>query len=232
MSILNISNLTFSYDKNKETLRDVSFSLEGKENLGIIGQNGAGKTTLLLLIAGIINTNNSIRIFGKSLKKENINEIRKNIGFIFQDPNDQLFMPTCYEDLAYGLINQGVEKMEIEKRIDEILEKLGITHLKYSLSHHLSQGEKKKIALATVLIMSPKLIIIDEPTANLDPRIRRELVKMINSINCTKIIASHDLDFISKTTNKALLLYEGKNKYCGDTKELLEKEKFLIEYGL
>lgn len=232
MPILKVDDVTFFYNKNKEVLSNINFSLDEGDRLGIIGPNGSGKTTLLLLIAGLLNTDNKITIFKKDLKKDDIKEIRKNIGFVFQDPNDQLFMPTCYEDLAYGLINQGIEKEEIEKRVNVILERLGIKHLKNSLSHHLSQGEKKKIALATGLVMNPKMIIIDEPTSNLDPNARRELIKIINDIDCTKIIASHNMEFISKTTNKVLLIYDGKNKYFGSTKEIMGKDDMLTEYGL
>ena len=212
---------------------NISFEIEENDTVGIIGANGSGKTTLFKLLLGLEKPNNGkINIDEKELNKKNLDEIRKKVGFVFQDSDNQLFMNTVEDEIAFVLYNKGLDEKTIKSKVDNILEELDIKDLRYRRIIQLSGGEKKLVAIASILVMEPEVLLLDEPTNALDPRYRRRIIELLNKIKCTKIIASHDLDMISKTCSKTIFLYKGKIVKEGKTTEILTQEKDLIKYGL
>ena len=232
MKIINCENISFSYDKT-DVIDNISFEIEENDTVGIIGANGSGKTTLFKLLLGLEKPNNGkINIDEKELNKKNLDEIRKKVGFVFQDSDNQLFMNTVEDEIAFALYNKGLDEKTIKSKVDNILEELDIKDLRYRRIIQLSGGEKKLVAIASILVMEPEVLLLDEPTNALDPRYRRRIIELLNKIKCTKIIASHDLDMISKTCSKTIFLYKGKIVKEGKTTEILTQEKDLIKYGL
>lgn len=232
MKIINCENISFSYDKT-DVIDNISFEIEENDTVGIIGANGSGKTTLFKLLLGLEKPNNGkINIDEKELNKKNLDEIRKKVGFVFQDSDNQLFMNTVEDEIAFVLYNKGLDEKVIKSKVDNILDELDIKDLRYRRIIQLSGGEKKLVAIASILVMEPEVLLLDEPTNALDPRYRRRIIELLNKIKCTKIIASHDLDMISKTCSKTIFLYKGKIVKEGKTKEILTHEKDLIKYGL
>ena len=232
MKFINCENISFSYDKT-DVIDNISFEIEENDTVGIIGANGSGKTTLFKLLLGLEKPNNGkINIDEKELNKKNLDEIRKKVGFVFQDSDNQLFMNTVEDEIAFVLYNKGLDEKVIKSKVDNILDELDIKDLRYRRIIQLSGGEKKLVAIASILVMEPEVLLLDEPTNALDPRYRRRIIELLNKIKCTKIIASHDLDMISKTCSKTIFLYKGKIVKEGKTTEILTKEKDLIKYGL
>ena len=232
MKFINCENISFSYDKT-DVIDNISFEIEENDTVGIIGANGSGKTTLFKLLLGLEKPNNGkINIDEKELNKKNLDEIRKKVGFVFQDSDNQLFMNTVEDEIAFVLYNKGLDEKTIKSKVDNILEELDIKDLRYRRIIQLSGGEKKLVAIASILVMEPEVLLLDEPTNALDPRYRRRIIELLNKIKCTKIIASHDLDMISKTCSKTIFLYKGKIVKEGKTTEILTQEKDLIKYGL
>lgn len=222
-----VNNLNFSYPDGKHVLMDMNFDVCEGESVGLIGSNGAGKTTLLLHLNGTLRGEGDIFIKGKKISSENIYQIRKEVGLVFQDADSQLFMPTVYEDVAFGPLNMGYEQKEIERKVDAALEKIKMLSFKNLLTHHLSSGEKRKISLATVLSMEPNILVLDEPSSNLDPFSRRNLINLLKSFSVTKIIASHDLDLISQLCRRCIMLSGGRIVADGNTEEILGDKKLL-----
>lgn len=232
MKFINCENISFSYDKT-DVIDNISFEIEENDTVGIIGANGSGKTTLFKLLLGLEKPNNGkIYIDEKELNKKNLDEIRKKVGFVFQDSDNQLFMNTVEDEIAFVLYNKGLDEKVIKSKVDNILDELDIKDLRYRRIIQLSGGEKKLVAIASILVMEPEVLLLDEPTNALDPRYRRRIIELLNKIKCTKIIASHDLDMISKTCSKTIFLYKGKIVKEGKTTEILTHEKDLIKYGL
>lgn len=232
MKFINCENISFSYDKT-DVIDNISFEIEENDTVGIIGANGSGKTTLFKLLLGLEKPNNGkINIDEKELNKKNLDEIRKKVGFVFQDSDNQLFMNTVEDEIAFVLYNKGLDEKVIKSKVDNILDELDIKDLRYRRIIQLSGGEKKLVAIASILVMEPEVLLLDEPTNALDPRYRRRIIELLNKIKCTKIIASHDLDMISKTCSKTIFLYKGKIVKEGKTTEILTHEKDLIKYGL
>ena len=244
MSLVKISNLSFSYDnlksksqqKNKErlVLDALSLQIDKNETVGIIGRNGIGKSTLLKLLVGIERTTDdkSLLLFDMPVTKKNIQEIRKRTGYVFQDSESQLFMSTVYEDVAFGPVNYGYTGGEVEERTRNALEKVHMEAFAEKRIYQLSGGEKKLASIATVLPMEPELILLDEPSVALDPQNRRNLIHVLNEIQTTKIIASHDLDFVYDTCERTILLNQGKIAADGTTKEILRNKTLLEKNGL
>ena len=232
MKFINCENISFSYDKT-DVIDNISFEIEENDTVGIIGANGSGKTTLFKLLLGLEKPNNGkINIDEKELNKKNLDEIRKKVGFVFQDSDNQLFMNTVEDEIAFVLYNKGLDEKVIKSKVDNILDELDIKDLRYRRIIQLSGGEKKLVAIASILVMEPEVLLLDEPTNALDPRYRRRIIELLNKIKCTKIIASHDLDMISKTCSKTIFLYKGKIVKEGKSTEILTHEKDLIKYGL
>ncbi len=230
--IIQVDNLKFTYPDGQEALKGVSFTIYEGESIALLGPNGAGKSTLLLHLNGILKGEGEIKVAGISLKNGDLYEVRRKIGFVFQDPDDQLFMPTVYEDIAFGPLSFGVSPEEVEKRVKKALNEVGLPGFEKRAPHHLSLGEKKRVSLATVLSLEPEILVLDEPTSNLDPKSRRELIQLLKSFAHTKIIATHDILFAYEVTEKTLLLYQGKLVAYGPSKEILSNDKMLEQYGL
>jgi cobalt/nickel transport system ATP-binding protein len=233
--LLQVRDLRVKYNKNDErsVLQDINFSVFQGERLAVIGSNGAGKSTLLLTLIGVIQAQGGEMIVGGiPVKPEHLRELRQHTGMVFQNPDDQLFMPTIQEDIAFGLRNYGVEERIIAERIEAILGQLGISHLKNRLSHKLSGGEKRLAALAGVLVMNPSMLLMDEPSSFLDPRARRTLITILNTLPQTMVIATHDFDLALNLCQRTIVLKEGVIAAEGLTQDLLHDAALLEQCGL
>lgn len=229
--LVEVKDLEYVYSDGRRALDGVSFRITHGEAVGIVGANGAGKSTLLLHLTGILFPNaGSVRVGDWPVTKETLPQIRRSVGMIFQDPDDQLFMPTVGEDVAFGPLNLGLPVAEVEKRVIEALETVGALHLKDRPPYKLSGGEKKAAAIATVLSMAPDLLVMDEPSASLDPVSRRRLIAMLAGFKHTKIIATHDLDLILDLCERTIVLSEGKVLADGKTTKIFA-DKDLLHRG-
>lgn len=225
--IINISNLVFSYHDGHVALADINLSVHAGEHVAIIGPNGAGKSTLMLHLNGILRGNGTVTIDGMVLSDKTIKELRKIVGIIFQDPNDQLFCPTVYDDISFGPMHMGMPKDEIESIVNAALSNVFMSDAKYKSSHHLSLGEKRRITIATVLACDPKIIAMDEPAASLDPKRRNWLIDFINKSSHTIILATHDMDLAQKTCGRTILMNQGKIMADGPTQEIINDRELL-----
>ncbi|WP_035789479.1 energy-coupling factor ABC transporter ATP-binding protein [Butyrivibrio sp. XBB1001] len=231
--ILKIEHLSFAYEKEEPVLSDINLMAHDGESIGIIGANGIGKSTLMKLLVGLyLDYEGVLEIAGHPVDKKNLNHVREHIGYVFQDSDSQLFLSTVEDDVAFGPQNYGLSDDEVEKRVVDALEKVHITDLRKKHTYKLSGGEKKLASIATILAMNPDIIIMDEPEAALDPRNRKNLIRIINEINSLKLITSHDLDFIMDTCERTILLDEGRIIADGRSTEILQNESLLTEHGL
>jgi cobalt/nickel transport system ATP-binding protein len=231
--IVELKDVRFCYPDGTEALKGVSFKIFHGESVGITGANGAGKTTLLLNLNGhLLPTGGEISIGDIPLTKKMRQEIRKKVGFVFQNPDDQLFMPTVYEDVAFGPINLGLTPGKVDERVRKALEMVGCIHLMPRPPHRLSEGQKRAVAIASVMAMNPDILVMDEPASNLDPKSRRQLINLLKSFRHTKIIASHDLDMILDVCERCLIIKDGKIVADGPSEEILSNEKLLEENNL
>ncbi|PKM51130.1 MAG: cobalt ABC transporter ATP-binding protein [Firmicutes bacterium HGW-Firmicutes-7] len=222
------NNITFIYPDGHQALKDISFTLSQRESIGIIGANGAGKSTLLLLLLGILFPNEgTISVGGLPVTKKTLPHIREKIGLAFQNPDDQLFMTTVYDDVAFGPRNYKLNEDEVEKRVVQALEIVGILHLKTRAPYKLSGGEKRAAAIASVLSMHPDILILDEPTNALDPKSRRRLINLLSTFNHPKIIATHDLDMLFNLCERTIILKDGQIMADGLTTDLLADETLM-----
>ena len=231
--IIDIQDVHFRYPDGTRALNGVSLRIVHGESLGIVGANGAGKSTLLLLLSGtFLPSEGGISIGEICLTKKTVREIRKKVGFVFQDPDDQLFMPTVFEDVAFGPLHLGWALENVEKSALKALEQVNCLHLKDRPPHKLSVGQKRAVSIASVIAMDPDLLVLDEPSSNLDPRSRRQLIQLLKTFDHSKIIASHDLDMVLEVCERTIILGEGRIAADGRTQELLANEKLLKENGL
>ena len=232
---LSTENLSFTYPDGTQALKNINIEIEKGEKVAIIGPNGAGKSTLFSHFNGLTEpTSGCVKIEGKaiSFEKDELLKVRQKVGIVFQDPNDQLFAPTVKEDIAFGPMNLGLSYGEVEKRVEDALKMVGMENYEDKTPHHLSGGQQKRIAIAGIIAMKPELMILDEPTAGLDPDGVEKVLNILNQLNeegMTLIISSHDIDMISKYADKIFILYNGeiiesgnKNKIFSDM-ELLKK---------
>jgi len=226
--LIKVENLTYSYPDHTLALSNLNFSIQKGETVGIIGPNGAGKTTLLLHFNGILKGDGHIYIGDEEVNKRNRKKIRSQVGIVFQDPNDQLFMPTIFDDVAFGLFSLDIPPEEIKERVNFVLNRLNILSLKDKSAFQISLGERKKASLATVMVMNPKIIIFDEPTVSLDPASRRIFIQIIKKIPATKIIASHDLDMIYELCGTIMVLNGGKLIATGNRDQVLENKALMV----
>lgn len=227
-----IENLFFSYPDGQQGLKHIDLVVNIGENLAIIGPNGAGKSTLLLHLNGILRGNSAVRIFGLPVEEKNLKEIRKKVGLVFQDPEDQLFSPTVFDDVAFGPINMGYSESEVRRRVTDALKSVGMASYEQRSPHHLSVGEKKRIAIATVLSLSPQLLVLDEPSSNLDPRSKWSLIELLRQLPKTKIVATHDLELVKALCQQTIILDKGEVVAEGSTEEILNNISLLKAHGL
>lgn len=230
--MLNIQDLSVTYPDGTEALRHVSLRLSPGETCGLIGGNGAGKTTLLMALVGLVQSQGSVRVGDTELTPKTLSKLRQQVGVVFQNPDDQLFLPTVYQNVAFGLQNMGLSEQQVRQRSDKTLELLGISTLRDRQAQRLSGGEKRMAALATVLAMEPKLLLLDEPTAFLDPKARRRLITVMQQLPQTMLVATHDLTFALETCRRCVVLNKGALFADGVSKELLFDEKTMEDGGV
>lgn len=227
--MIEFQDVSFSYDQERNVVRNLSFSIQKGEAVGLIGANGAGKSTIMKLLLGLLTGQGRITVDGLELNKKNLAAVRQKIGFVLQDSDNQMFMPTVYEDMIFGPRNYGLTLEETEKRVDEVLKSLGIEKLKHCYNHRISGGEKRMAAIATILAMEPEAILMDEPSTALDPVNRRTVINTIRRLPQTKLIASHDLDMILDTCQRVILLSQGQIVADGPVEKILYNQKLLEE---
>jgi cobalt/nickel transport system ATP-binding protein len=230
--IIRVSDLHFEYPDQHVALRGVSFNLCEGDKVALVGPNGAGKSTLMLQLNGILDGRGGIEIGGMRLTRDNLPVIRAMVGLVFQNPDDQLFSPTVFEDVAFGPLHMGLPEAEVLTRVDSALEAVRMSAYRDRLSHHLSVGEKKRIAIATVLSMNPKILILDEPSAGLDPRARRTLINLLRDLPITMLISTHDMRMVQELFPRTIVMDDGRIVADGMTQAILEDEAFLREHGL
>ena len=227
--MIEFQNVSFGYDTAHSVVENLSFTIQKGESVGLIGANGAGKSTIMKLMLGLLQGSGEITVEGLPVCRENLPAIRKKIGFVLQDSDNQMFMPTVYEDMTFGPRNYGLSKAETDRRVDQVLNQLGLQGLKYRHNHKISGGEKRMAAIATILAMEPEVILMDEPSTALDPMNRRTVIRTINTLPQTKLIASHDLDMILDTCQRVILLSHGTIAADGDAETILRDKELLEE---
>lgn len=231
--IVEVQDLSHTYGDGTQAVNGISFRIHHGESVAVVGANGAGKSTLLLHLNGFLTPQTGkIRIGDFYLTKETVQEIRKTVGMIFQNPDDQLFMPTVYDDVAYGPINLGLSPEQVDKRVHDALKQTDSLHLKDRPPYKLSGGEKRTVAIATVLAMTPEILVMDEPSSNLDPRARRTLITLLAGFKHTKIIATHDLDMVLDLCERTIVIKDGRITADGPTLELFQDVDLLAESHL
>jgi cobalt/nickel transport system ATP-binding protein len=225
-------NISYAYSKGNYALDNISFSVDKNEKLAVIGANGAGKSTLLLHFNGLLMQKGKVFIGGMEINKNNFREIRKKVGLLFQNPDDMLFCPTVFEDVAFGPLNLEIPESSVKERVYEALEFVNLRGYENLSPHHLSYGEKKRIALAAIFAMKPDILALDEPTTNLDPKSRKKLFEILKSFNGTLIISTHDMETVLALCEKTIVLKKGKIIAQGETIDILSNEKLMDESNL
>jgi cobalt/nickel transport system ATP-binding protein len=231
--VIDFKDVFFQYPDGTEALKGVSFRITHGESVGLVGANGSGKSTLLLQMNGyMLPSSGLISIGDLELTKKTRQEIRKKVGVVFQNPDDQLFMPTVYDDVAFGPLNLGLSPERVVHRVNSALQTVGCFDLREKPPHHLSGGQKRAVAIATVLAMEPDILVMDEPSSDLDPKSRRYLMRLLKGFKHTKIIASHDLDFILEVCERCLVIKEGRIVADGPVLSILTDRSLLEENNL
>jgi cobalt/nickel transport system ATP-binding protein len=230
--VIIFKNVSYSYPGGRPVLNGVSLHISPGERVGLIGANGAGKSTLLKAALGLVDADGSITVDGTGLSRKTLPFVRKALGYVLQDSDNQMFMPTVLEDMVFGPMNYGMSRTEAEALADSILSGLGVAHLKHRQNHKISGGEKRMAAIATVLMSTPKAVLMDEPSSSLDPKNRRALIHTVNSLPIAKLIASHDLDMILDTCDRVLLISSGQIVADGAAGDLLGDKELLEKNGL
>jgi len=231
-NVLQVHDLHFSYHGGISALRGVSFEMCAGDKVALVGPNGAGKSTLMLHLNGILNGHGAVIVGGQRLTRDNLPVIRAMVGLVFQNPDDQLFSPTVFEDVAFGPLHMGLSMEQVESRVQSALEAVRMSGFRDRLSHHLSVGEKKRIAIATVLSMDPQILVLDEPSAGLDPRARRALINLLRELPITMLVSTHDMNLVEELFPRTIVMDEGQIVADGKTKEILDDEKLLTAHGL
>ncbi|AYN34839.1 MULTISPECIES: energy-coupling factor ABC transporter ATP-binding protein [Streptomyces] len=230
---LEVSKLAFAYPDGHQALFGVDLALAAGERVALLGPNGAGKTTLVLHLNGILGGGlGTVKVAGLPVDRGNMAEIRRRVGIVFQDPDDQLFMPTVREDVAFGPATAGLRGAELEERVREALDRVGMTAYADRPPHHLSFGQRRRVAVATVLAMRPEILVLDEPSSNLDPASRRELADILRSLDVTVLMVTHDLPYALELCPRAVILSEGVIAADAPTAELLADQELMASHRL
>lgn len=231
--IVEARDLHYTYPDGTSGLNGISFRISHGESVALVGENGAGKSTLLLHLNGYLSASSGqVRIGDHPLTQQNLNVIRRTVGMVFQNPDDQLFMPTVFDDVAFGPLNLGLGAQEVRRVVAQSLEIVGVSHLAKRPPYKLSQGEKRSVSIAAVLAMSPDILVMDEPSSSLDPRSRRRLIELLGTFRHTKIIATHDLDLAMDVCERTIVLHKGKITADGRTEDILRDEALLAASSL
>ena len=230
--MLTFENVYFSYPGGSPVLEGITFEVKDGEKVGLIGANGAGKSTLMKCVPGLLDASGDITAAGLKVCRENIAEVRRKVGYVLQDADNQMFMPKVIDDMIFGPVNYGLSREEAEAQADRVLEQLDITRLRDRYNHRISGGEKRMAAIATVLAMEPDVMLMDEPSSSLDPRNRRAVINTIKGLNKTMLIASHDLDMILDTCSRVILLDCGKVIADGKAEDILRNRELLEAHSL
>lgn len=230
--ILALTGVSYNYPDGTPALRDVSLTVAPSERVALIGPNGAGKSTLLLQLNGLAGAHPGIVVDGLPLQRQTLKQIRQRVGLVFQNPDDQLFCPTVFDDVAFGPRNLGLDEDAVAERVHAALADVGMTGYDRRCAYHLSVGQKRRVALATVLAMRPALLALDEPSSNLDPCGRRLLIELLASLPQAQLIATHDLALVRALCGRAVLLAEGRKIAEGAPGELLADQALLEAHGL
>jgi cobalt/nickel transport system ATP-binding protein len=229
--IIGIQNLSYAYPDGQPALRNIDLKVYRGDSVALIGPNGAGKSTLLLHLNGIIRSD-AVKIFSQTITEKNLKEVRRRVGIVFQNPDDQLFSATVFEDIAFGPMNLSYSEGEVVQAVTAALEKVGMTGFEKRSCHHLSLGEKKRIAIATILAMNPEVIVLDEPTSNLDPHGKWRLTELLAKLPVTRIIATHDLGLVAALCNRVVVLDGGHIVADDNTETILNDAALLESHGL
>lgn len=230
---IEVDDLTFAYPDGHLAIADVSLVIAPGEKVALVGPNGAGKSTLMLHLNGILkSTAGRVRVCGIEVKDGNLGPVRAAVGLVFQDPDDQLFSPKVFDDVAFGPIYQGLPKTEVYGRVEGALRAVGMQEYAERVSHHLSVGEKKRIAIATVLAMQPEILVLDEPSAGLDPRARRSLINLLRELPQTMLTATHDIRMVQELFTRTIVMDGGRVVADGPTENILGDAALLEAHGL
>lgn len=232
--VIKIAGLTFSYQNGTPALKDLSLTVRQGETAVFIGPNGAGKTTLFLYLLGLLKQlPREVTVLGQPLTSAGaVEAMRGRVGLLFQNPDDQLFCTTVFDDVAFGPINQGLLPEEVRARVSQSLEAVGLTGYDQRVPHHLSGGEKRRVGLATIYAMAPEVMLLDEPTSHLDPKGRREVIQLLKAFPGTKLVATHDFELALEVATRVVLLHKGRIRADGEPGEILTDEALLKEGGL
>lgn len=229
---IEIEQLSFAYPDGHTALDRISLKIAPCEKVALVGPNGAGKSTLILHLNGILRGSGSIKVCSLPVEKHNLSRIRGMVGLVFQNPDDQLFSPTVYDDVAFGPLYMGVNEAEVQRRVQAALAAVQMEEYVGRVSHHLSMGEKKRIAIATVLSMQPEVLVLDEPTAGLDPRARRGLIRLLAELPLTMLVSTHDLHMVKELFTRMVVMDNGRVVADGLTEDLLKDDELLTAHGL
>jgi len=229
---IEIEDFTYKYPDGTAALSDITLSVEQGQKLALIGPNGAGKSTLLLVMAGFIKGTGKVLIDGLEINRKNLKKIRTCLGSCLENPDDQLFMPTLFDDVAFGPLNMGLASKQVKICVADALATVGLAQMADKAPHHLSAGQKRAAAIATILAMSPKIITLDEPDGSLDPRNRDNLMKLLRSLPQTLVIATCNMNFAAALTDRAVLLDKGRIIADGSAKRIMSDSALMTEHGL
>ena len=230
--VIAIDGLSFTYPDGRQALHGVSLAVQPGERVALTGPNGAGKSTLLLHLNGILSGEGHVTVAGLRVGGRSLGTVRRLVGLVFQDPDDQLFSPTVYEDVAFGPLYMGLAEAEVRRRVQQALAAVGAQGYEKRSPHHLSLGERKRVAIATVLAMEPEVLVLDEPSSGLDPRGRRALINLLRTLPQTQLIASHDLLLVRDLCSRTLILDAGRVVADGPTQQILADGQLLAAHGL
>ena len=232
--MISVQHLSFAYPDGRQALADVNLEVCDGEKVAVVGPNGAGKSTLVLHLNGTLRANGAgqIRVDGQVISDRTLRSVRACVGLVFQDPDDQLFSPTVFDDVAFGPLHMELPDDEIRRRVQRALAAVGMLGVERQMPHHLSLGERKRIAIATVLAMEPRVLVLDEPSAGLDPRARRNLIRLLRGLPQTMLVASHDMRLVWELCPRTIILDEGRVVADGPTTELLQDAVLMEFHGL
>ncbi|MCL1885220.1 MAG: energy-coupling factor ABC transporter ATP-binding protein [Dehalococcoidia bacterium] len=231
--VIAVENLCYTYPDGQPALCGVSLSIQEGETVALIGPNGAGKSTLLFHLNGLLHSHEgAVRVLGQIVHDKNLKTVRRQVGMVFQNPDNQLFSPTVFDDVAFGPLNLGMKEAEVCSAVQQSLEAVGMTGYEKRSPHHMSLGEKRRIAIATVLAMSPAVLVLDEPSANLDPGGKWHLIELLRSLPQTKLIVSHDLEMVQELCSRAIVMDGGRVVADGSQQDILKDRILLMAHRL